>query len=334
MTRPSRPCRPSRRLAGLLVIVLAADASSVHAQERVPFRVEYRPGLHCPNTEGFSEQLLARSSRVRKALSGEPALSFRVELGGAPGALVGQLTLLEPNGRVTVRVVPGTSCDELTSAMGVIAAVLVETQSASIAKPVDEPQERVPADVAHDEPSRRTSHWRAGGGVGLAVEGAVAPDLVAGLSVEATLALDRASVLSPGFALAFVRTLSDRVRAQNGTARFQWNALRVTVCPLRWPASGWFALRPCALLDAGVLEATGENTDRPASKAVSWFAVGGALRAEALLTRPLVLTLEGGLVAPLRRDRFYFDPDTRATTAFDVQPVGALARLGVSAQFW
>jgi hypothetical protein len=49
--------------------------------------------------------------------------------------------------------------------------------------------------------------------------------------------------------------------------------------------------------------------------------------------RSLKLVLEGGFVAPLRRDRFYFDPEGRETIAFDVPPLGAMGKLAVLTQF-
>jgi hypothetical protein len=46
----------------------------------------------------------------------------------------------------------------------------------------------------------------------------------------------------------------------------------------------------------------------------------------------LLVVLEGGFVAPLQRDTFYFDPPSPENVAFEVPSVGATARRGIAAR--
>src|SRR5262245_61371106 len=116
-----------RRKSLALAFLLLPFGSARAAPEAVtPFRVEYAPGAGCPRIEGFSDALMQRSRHVRPARSGEAGFVFRIELLEEQGSRYGRLSLLEPNGRQTVRVVPGASCGEIMAALAVIAAVLVE----------------------------------------------------------------------------------------------------------------------------------------------------------------------------------------------------------------
>lgn len=330
--------------------VLGAAGSS-RAEGVAEFRVEYRAGSLCAESDRFSAALLARTANVRPARAGGRASLFRIEVGGTAGHLVGRLTLVEPDGLETVRVVPGATCDEVTSAMGVIAAVLIDstvssgvpastvssnvpasTVSSASATPMP-PLRAAESEAEPEPPRRRAERWRAGAGMGLALEGAVAPDPVAGLSLEGALSRERETALSPEVRLGLIRTFADRVANANGTARFEWTSLRVAVSVVRWPADGALALRPCMLFDAGLLQARGERTDRPATASPPWFALGGAVRAEAVVLHPLSVAADAGFVAPLRRDRFYFDPGGPSGTVFRLPAAGFVARLGVSVQF-
>ena len=77
---------------------------------------------------------------------------------------------------------------------------------------------------------------------------------------------------------------------------------------------------------------TGEQTYRPSSTRLTWFALGGAARAEYSPMTPLTLGLDAGVVAPLVRDRFYFDPGGPDET-LRVPTLGLSLRAGLAVFF-
>jgi hypothetical protein len=328
------------RAHGRLVATWLLLSSTTFAAERsgAPFRVEYATSKICESSDDFSPQLLQRSHHVRHALPDEPGVVFRIEFFEEKGALRGRLTLRELDGRETARVVPGVSCEEVVAALALIAAVLIDPSA-----PVDSPH-RAPARPPVDDRSRadtrtaprdskRSMRLGFGAGVSVLVQSAVAPDPNLGMGVEANTTLDSGGWLSPLFAVAANRTLTDTATTPNGTAQLSWWALRASACPVRWPERRWLALRPCALFDIGQLNGSGENTERRAESSGMWLAAGASGRVEAFVLQRLSLLAEGGILAPLRRDRFYFDPDSETTTAFEVPELGALARFAVVAHF-
>src|SRR5688500_3981398 len=177
-------------LAALPVPRARADARAV-----VPFRVEFASGPQCGTPDDFSAELSKRSQHVRPASGGEQAFAFQIDVRDNEGTLEGRLTLREPSGRITVRVVPGATCGEVIPALAVIAAVLVEP-SAVVEQPVPPPLPPAPP-----EPT-----WAVGASVGLVAQGAVAPEIRRGFAVEASVAYEAGGVLSPLFALAYVQT--------------------------------------------------------------------------------------------------------------------------------
>jgi hypothetical protein len=153
------------------------------------------------------------------------------------------------------------------------------------------------------------------------------------LALELEAALERDELLSPLLVVTLERAFPNRSETPNGVARLQWTAGRASACPLRVPASGAFALRPCVLFELGSLAASGEQTERRVATSVPWHALGATLRAEYSPFGPLLLVLDGGFVAPLHHDTFYFDPPTPENTAFTVPAVGGTLRFGIAARF-
>jgi hypothetical protein len=102
-------------------------------------------------------------------------------------------------------------------------------------------------------------------------------------------------------------------------ARLSRFALVAVGCPLRFPDSGYFSVRPCLALDVAWLTAEGVGVERAERRTAPWAALGpevhGVVELPAGLEAGLVL---GGLV-PLNRPRFYFQP---AVEAFHVDRFG------------
>ncbi len=299
-----------------LGVFVTCEAS---AQE-VPFRVKFAGG-HCGTPQQFSDELLQRSAHVRPARADEPGFAFRVDVREQARSMQARLILREPDGRVTVRNVAGATCSEVISALAVIAAVLVEPS------PTAERPESPPSAASRAEGGR----LGLGASVGFVVQGAVAPQPRPGVGFEASIDYETGSFASPLFALAYQRTLGTaEAPTDNGTAELEWWTVRASLCPVRWPETGKLALRPCGLFDLGRLEGTGIDTELEASAGITWVAPGASARLDAAPVDWLALTVEVGVLAPLNRDRFVFDP---GLVAYRPPGVGGLARLALGGRF-
>lgn len=385
--------------AGVVVAVVGAIAlvavprHARAADEPIPFRVESLPGATCPSGDPFATQLLRRTDRIREAAGDESAVVFRLEVEPGKDHASGRLTVREPDGSETEREVVGASCQEVVSAMVLIAAVLLDPNASlePLAPPSPPPpkppsppppprslpvepsesrppgavipagrrpppgavvrprstrdaaeRQRSPSDSIAPGSSSATGSKRgdglldrlaAGAGVGLALEGAPLPKLSAGVAIVGTASLALESIFSPLLEASGVRTQTVRVGTPSGVADFRFSSVRLLACPVRFPAKSSIALRPCALAELGELEGIGKVTRDPAYVTARWVAVGGLGRLSVTLVGPLALLVQGGVVVPLIRHEFYFDPDGPETTALEVPAAGFSSRLGVVAEF-
>jgi hypothetical protein len=305
-------------LAALPVSRALGDAGAV-----VPVRAEFSSGLHCGTPDDFSAELQKRSQHVRPALGGERAFEFQIDVRDNEGILEGRLTLREPGGRVTVRVVPGATCSEVIPALAVIAAVLVEPSAIAVEQPV-------PAPSAPPSARSESTGWAVGASVGLVAQGAVAPQTRLGFAIEANVAYEAGDFLSPLFAVAYARTEEGTATTDApGIAKLNWWTVRASLCPVRWPETGALAVRPCGLFDLGALEGAGEQTYRPGDTRVTWVAPGASARFDAAPLDWFWITAEAGVFSPLNRDRFRFDQ----LTAYQPPWVGGFGRLAAGGRF-
>jgi hypothetical protein len=309
-------------LATLWARPLAAEEASI------PITIAYADPAGCAPEHGFWRQLSRRSERVRVATSSDAtALEVAVERSGA--ARRGILTIREAGDVVTVREISGASCDEVITAMALVAAIFLDPNART--EPLAEEASPPPPEPKRPRAPERPLYF--GLGVRLAVDTAFAPDPVLGGVLALEGALERGSILSPLFVLSGTRTATATARAAGGVAELQYTGARAMICPLRLPAKGGIRVRPCAAFDAGSFTATGVATLDPDHSSDLWLAVGGLARLDANLFGPLAATLELGAAFPLFRYGYYFDPLRPESRAFYVPLVGVSGRAGVTAVF-
>lgn len=323
-----------RRLATFAALAALACRSVAHAApgeasgSSPRFKVVVEENGDCSG-EPFTTQLLRRAPSARVAGPSETALEIGVRLQSEPGVVRGRLTLQETNGFVTQRDVTGASCAEVTAALALIAAIFLEP-NATMKPPSGEARPPEPIPDAR-EPRQ---HWTLAGGPAVAVHGSVAPGLTPAAELVFQAEFDSARVWSPLFRVSLVRALTKRIEVRTSVAALRFTAGRLGVCPLEWPAGGTLALRPCGTFEAGVLDAEGTETSDPRSVRTAWLAPGALLHVELNPLRMLAITLQTGLVVPLLRPEFYFDPDTPETVAFEVPPIGGTGNIGLLLRFW
>ena len=310
-----------------LALALLGTRSAQAENSASAFRAESVGDSICPETMDFSKQLLRRTKGLRQALPQEAAVTFRIGVNSESGAVVGRLMVVESDGNETERVVSGVGCDEVVSALALIAAVLVAPSGSGTRLPV----RPAAAPAVASEPVKRDAkaRWRFAGGIAQTLDGGVAPQVSPGVALELAAELNRSSTLSPLFAVSVTRSLPIRATTAAGVGRFEWQAIRFSSCAFRWQTAAPIVTRLCAFFDVGEIRAAGENTERSDSVTAPWLAAGGTLRVELHPLPSLGVTLEPGVLMPIRRGRFYFEPQTPENVAFDVPAVALSARLGI-----
>lgn len=319
-------------------VVLTWSPSALAAPPGQPFRLEYWAEGHCPDAIEFARQIQTRAPRLRPAEADEPALGFYAELVERGGAATGRLTARTPDGREVAREVRGPTCDDVVTALALIAALAADPSQpgAAPATGVARVQPAAPArhrvrdhdlpvvELAPPDPALR---WTFGVGGGLSFDSSIAPSPGYGLGVEFDAEGKGGSALRPLFGLSAIRAAA----GNTGDTSFTWLAFRGTVCPLRLPEATPLFIRPCLFLDAGVLQGNVSLAGTTRDESKSWFAAGGFVRVEALADEVLSFQLDGGITAALKRDTF--DAGSGDGNAFRVPSSGILGRIGLSYRF-
>ncbi|MEI9936460.1 MAG: hypothetical protein WDO69_04475 [Pseudomonadota bacterium] len=303
------------------------------------FRLEYWAEGRCPDADEFARQIQTRAPRLRLAEADEPALGFYAELVEHAGTATGRLTARSPDGREVVREVRGPTCDDVATALALIAALAADPN-----QPVEEAP---PGAVAPPRPVRhRTEHeaapelapepdptprWTFGIGGGLGFDSAVAPNPSYCLGIAFDAEGYPGTAWRPLLSVSLMRSVSSSTRTQGGTASFDWLAFRMAACPARWPEETPLFFRPCGFMDAGLLGGEVELDANSQAQTKSWLAVGGFLRTEALVGEVVSFQLDGGVSVPLIHSSFSAGDDQ--PIAFQVPASGILGRIGLSYRF-
>lgn len=257
----------------------------------------------CGGAKAFSSELKSRTLLLREAERDEHAITFIVETFRARGGVRGLLTVRRQDGELSVREVPGGSCEEVESAMALIAALTVDplAAGAAVRRRAAAAEATPPARAAVSERwSLRVEHRLIG-------QTAVAPGLAWGQAGRLVLTREYGA-WRPSLGLAGHLT---RATTSNpaGSAELELSAAQLSLCPGEvQPGSRW-DLRLCATLQLGRLRGVGYAAASPAAQSLLWSAVGGQVEARFQVTGPLWLGCEGGVSFPLTRERFYLDPE-------------------------
>jgi hypothetical protein len=302
------------------------------------FRLAYEAGPTCPDRKAFLEAIRARTARPRLVEDEtEPAIILRVVVTTEGERTSGRLELREPDGTEEIRHVESRTCSEVTKALALVAAVMLDPDASTAPEPVPVP-EPIPAPPPPPPPpppsapppppppERPSLHWFAGIGVGAAggIGPALAPAGDAFVEVERTYR-GLASALRLGVEGA--RTSSD---LRGGTQTYEWVAAALRLRPLKVDLSSHAFLAPWAGFQVGGHRGTTRDVRSPSSSTALWLAptVGGTIGWE--LGAHVTLELQGGAVFPLRRTRYWLAPDS---TIFEVPVVSAAGSLGVRIRF-
>jgi len=288
-------------------------------------RVSYSAPAGCSSRAAFVREVSLRTARIRVVADSEPGASFVVELTDRTTAIAGQLRWIERDGAETARAVSGATCEEVVSALALIAAVLVDPESLS-QRPTS-PRSIAAAPIA--PPSEPKSlRLRPSMAAGAIVDSAVAPSWSLGAHFELALELESGGRHGPLASLSVARLSAPTASTTAGDADFTTTFGRLALCPLAWPATGAWLGRACGAFEAGSLHAAGSHTLNERDVSILWLAADPVV---SVVYRPLpVLGIEAELagVFPLVDDDFFFGPDT---PVFSIPVAGFSARLALRA---
>ncbi len=308
------PHRRSQRL-GVLAVLLAGLFASKEARAKEPpvaepFRMTWSAPPGCGDGASFVVELQSRTARLRPARAGEHATTLSVKLLGEETGVRGRLTVHKGNGEVLSREVPGRTCQEVVSAMALIAAPMVDplavVSGGSVAAPQPLPPTPPPAVAPPTASSPSVRAWVFGVEQRLTARSAVAPGWAWGEALG-FIALWQASSLRPSLELSVQRARA-HTSQPFGSADLTWTAGQLALCP--WgvePAAGW-DVRACAVLQIGRLLGTGYATRDPGEGSIFWSSAGAQLEGRVRLVGPLWLGLEAAIVRPFSRESFYVAP--------------------------
>ncbi|MDB5220001.1 MAG: hypothetical protein JWO86_7928 [Myxococcaceae bacterium] len=337
----------SAAAAGVVALVAAATIRSVHADDLVPVQLELEGPTGCPDGAAFTREVLARAPRARIAAPAERAraLLARVKPGG-PHGYDGVLVVRDNGGAATERAVHAPSCDELVTALAVIAAVVIDPMTAKtgaidasapadaaadvsevLATDAAPPTTATTPDASTEWPTEPPPNaeprdaWEMSVGGGGGAVGGSAPTLMFSVPVFFEVFRNADGIVAPAIRLRFERTAT----APSEIGAFARTGGALDVCPIAFRARSLRA-QPCGRLELAALFASGREVDPIRSDLRPWFALGPVARVRLELATPLFLELEGALLLAIVRDRFFVEPGTLvyraplvgATTAFAV----------------
>jgi hypothetical protein len=251
-------------------------------------------------------ELEGRTAVLREARQDEHAITLIVETFRMEGGVRGELTLRRPDGAVTVRQVPGLDCREVQSAMALIAAVMVDPLAGG-GEPGDETAEGTgTSDRTTSGAASASPEWSWRFEQRMTAHTAIAPRLSWGQALGLMLTSESWSG-RPSLALS-AHVAHATTSQSAGSAELEWLAGQLVVCPVSARPSQAWELRACATFQLGRLRGIGFQTFERATKAIVWSSAGLELEGRLRLIGPLWAGLEGGLIFPFSRERFYLEP--------------------------
>ena len=325
-------------------VAAAADVAPVAAS------LDVAAPASCTTREEVAARIAARSSRIRLRAGGGAGdgPAFRATIApGASGAVVAELTIVQPGAGRSLRRLTARSCADAADAVALVIVIALDPTSlaageaspsgaadksagadAATAAPPAPPAEPPPpapppplpppsppppppaetvVDSASPEPPSAPAHPRYGAGTFATLVIGPAPDAMFGFGIEVSAALERESIWSPALVLRAMHAWKDGLAAEGGIAAFTLDALALDACPLRLRVA-ILAAHACGAGLLGRLTATGTYTYSPGGESPAFATLGGSV----ILTLdvgPLV-TLSGrfGLGASLTRYAYAFSP--------------------------
>jgi len=323
-------------------VFASLGALTVDARAESVLRFAYEAPSECPDPRAAEAILSARIASVVVA-SDDVSASARIRVESAEGQFEGSLESADADGVPTIRTLVGTSCRDVVDALAVVAAMGSEsTRPPATPSPppersgepplVQAPREANAPAVVNASRSSMSAEVALGlhGGLLTGATPSAAPrgEVVVSLGAWRRESTDLVRFwprarLSLGIA-------GSSASIERIATRFSLLAGGLDACPLRIGGAR-FDVSPCARAELGTLSAEPRGFEGARTRETRWIAIGGVAVVTARIRPPLFIDATFGFVAPLQRDRFYFEP---STTVQQVGAVSVVCGVGVGLSIW
>jgi hypothetical protein len=269
---------------------LRAQHSAVVGAHTVALR--YVAPASCPDENAFLERLSRYSSVRREADASAAKTSIAILISPNGEGFSGQVRVVTPENTVFRQLVDA-HCDALLDALALITAIATDrSQRDGSALPE---MNHGPGD----------SSWALGAVAGVSSNSAPVALFPLGAYAEHRR---HDWGLWGQYSLSLDYAASKRLDFDLGRAKFRWYTGRLAACPLGGSWQRFFYYGACALAEIGWLQGKGFSATGQHSDGGPWLAPGLGLITD-LVLGPIELGWEGGLVAPVFKDRYFFSPD-------------------------
>jgi len=277
-----------------------------------PIHVEVEAPVDCVDVAGFFARVGARRPRAVLAREGEAAPTYRVTIVQEKERVRGSVVADEGEPRSLV----GASCAEVADGLALTVALALDARAES-APPPATPAPAVPP------PSSGT-----GEGERPLVDARPAPSArgfrgAAGIEAAITAMSELSLLPAPGIFFEagtadgaerdiWVRigaaTAGGSIDTGAGRAELRWWVGQLETCPLRVSPAPSVVIRPCLGAEAGVLSAEGSGIGSASDSRTAWVAGRATGTLSLALGAGFFVLARAGVVVPVSRPRFLFDP--------------------------
>lgn len=335
-----------RTIEGALCVgalLLVGHAARAAETESPHFRLAYDAPSGCPDRGAFLDAIRARTPRPRLAATDdqEPAITLHVAIDSGDESTSGRLELREPDGTEETRSVTGRTCGEVMKALALVAAVMLDPEARMGPEPPvpSPPSPPPPTSSAAPPPKprppqpssprpRRRSAWRPAAGAEIGMLGGVGPGVAP--MAGAFFDVERASRALTSTARLSLDVATTSSNLRGGSQTYEWLGATLRICPAYVSLPVRLRVAPCAALQTAGHRGTPRNVRNATTNVDLWLApaLAGALEWEA--SPALSVELQGGVLFPLRRTRFFLAPDS---TIFEIPAAAGTVSLGVRIRF-
>ena len=288
----TQQCAPSmsRRSSACAVLVALARTLLGHAAIAAePVRLVYSAPATCPDEETFLQAVRARTTEAQFISDRARATrTFVVSLRASEARTAGTLQVIDGQARSAERRFEAADCAQVVSALALLTALTIDPNASmdespgSIGAPpaatVVAPAEVAPAPTpAVAAPAGVRPRWRFAMGLGVTLETGIFPAVAVAPQLFGDVAREPHGPWSPSFRAGVLYAETGVVSPASPAARYVWGAVRLEGCPVRLAfAANRVEIRPCGVVDVGVLWAEGTEVAVPVPATRPWFAAGAA----------------------------------------------------------
>jgi hypothetical protein len=293
------------------------------------FELSYRAADGCPDEEAFRADLATHVHDASRAGGVRLDLSIERLESGYRGVLVA----FDSSGNEGSRRIVGDSCAEVSQALAFLAGIAIELGGRIDEEPPRATGPARPAPLPAPVPSVPAVPVSAPSRVGVSavlladVRGGFGPSPrpTGEIGIELSAREPHWSPSARWLGFAGTSEFGDR----NGSALLRFGGGRLELCPLAL-GSASFVARACAGGELGAVVARGQIANEPKSATKVWASAELSLRVQWFATRSFFAELGGGLVLPIVRTQYYFEPDR---VLYTVPDASARAALGLGFLF-